>query len=287
MTAGILLTGADGQLGWEVRRRAAAAKLTVHAANRAALDITNRDAVQRAVDTVMPKVVVNAAAYTAVDKAESDQVAAFAVNRDGAAHLAEACARHGLPLIHISTDYVFDGSKPNAYVEDDPVAPLGVYGASKLAGEDAVRRHGPRHIILRTAWVYGVHGHNFVKTMLRLLRERKEVRVVCDQIGTPTHAHGLAHALWRFSTREDLRGIFHWTDAGVASWYDFAAAIAEAVSKRSPELTGSVIPINSADFEGRARRPQFSVLDKTLAWSCLGPSPHWRAELFSMLGQCV
>ena len=197
----VLLTGANGQLGWEVARRAAAAGLSCHAVDRGALDITDADAVTRTIADLRPAVVINAAAYTAVDRAESDEASAFAVNRDGPTYLAEACAAGGITLVHISTDYVFDGTKKSAYTEEDPMVPLGVYGASKLAGEEAVRRLCPRHIILRTAWVYGIHGQNFVQTMLRIARERDTVRVVDDQRGCPTFAGDLADAILELAVR--------------------------------------------------------------------------------------
>ena len=154
----ILLIGANGQLGWEISRRAATKNLSFHATVQVELDVTNREAVLRYVDQLKPKMVINAAAYTAVDKAESDPDTAYAVNRNGPTYLAEVCSSLGLPLIHMSTDYVFDGTKTEAYTEQDPVAPLGIYGSSKVAGEDAVRKICPLHIILRTSWVYGVHG---------------------------------------------------------------------------------------------------------------------------------
>lgn len=266
----ILLTGADGQLGWEVARRAAAAGIACHGAGRATLDITNRDAIRRLVRNARPSVIVNAAAYTAVDKAEADAEAAYAVNRDGPAHLAEACADAGIPLIHVSTDYVFDGSKPTPYREDDPVAPLGVYGASKLAGEEAIRRRCPQHIILRTAWVYGIHGHNFVKTMLRLGHEHDQLRVVDDQRGCPTFAGDLADTILALASRLDGGaagpmpvdgfGTFHAAGQGTTSWCGFARRI---VALAGPRLTRRplVQAIATADFPTPARRPANSMLD--------------------------
>ncbi|MFC5355640.1 dTDP-4-dehydrorhamnose reductase [Azospirillum himalayense] len=265
----LLLTGADGQLGWEVARRAAPAGIACRSTGRATLDITDRDAVRRLVREAAPSVVVNAAAYTAVDKAEADADAAYAVNRDGPAHLAEACADAGVPLIHVSTDYVFDGSKPTPYREDDPVAPLGVYGASKLAGEEAVRRLCPRHVILRTAWVYGVHGHNFVKTMLRLGRERDRLRVVDDQRGCPTFAGDLADTLLALAERLDVTagampaegfGTFHATGQGATSWCGFARRIFELAAPHLAKVP-HVEAITTADFPTPARRPANSVLD--------------------------
>ncbi|MFO8003982.1 dTDP-4-dehydrorhamnose reductase [Thioalkalivibrio sp.] len=290
MTADILLTGAQGQLGWELQRRALAAGLTVDASDRDDLDITDAGSVRARMAAVRPALVVNAAAYTAVDKAESDREAAFAVNRDGPANLAGACAEHAIPLIHVSTDYVFDGSRPGAYREDDPVAPLGVYGISKFAGEEAVRAACPQHVILRTAWVYGVHGHNFVKTMLRLGRERDSLRVVDDQHGCPTFAGDLADAVLAIAARlraGDLPaqgwGTFHCTGSGHTSWCGFAREIFAQVASRwdrIPEVQG----IASSDYPTPARRPANSVLDCSRLEHAYGIRLRdWRPALTEML----
>lgn len=267
MTTDIVLTGAQGQLGWEFQRRAVAAGLTVDASDRDELDITDAAAVDAHLAAVRPALVVNAAAYTAVDKAESDSEAAFAVNRDGPAHLAHACAELGIPLIHVSTDYVFDGSYPGAYAEDDPVAPLGVYGVSKFAGEEAVRAACPRHVILRTAWVYGVHGQNFVKTMLRLGRERDVLRVVGDQRGCPTFAGDLADAVLAIAARlqagdvpADGWGTFHCTGQGHTSWYGLAREVFDRVGPQW-ERVPRVEAITTEEYPTPARRPANSVLD--------------------------
>lgn len=266
MSVDVLLTGARGQVGWEVARRAAAAGFTVKACGHSDLDIAQRDAVARAVDDAAPKAVINAGAYTAVDKAESERDAAFAVNRDGPANLTDACARAQIPLIHISTDYVFDGAKTSAYVENDPVAPLGVYGASKLAGEDAVRSSGARHVILRTAWVYGIEGHNFVKTMLRLGRERDTLRVVADQHGCPTFAGDLADAILAVvrnvtaNPKPDMWGTFHCVNAEATTWNAFARKIFDLAA---PKLGKKPVveAITTADYPTPAKRPANSVLD--------------------------
>jgi len=262
----ILLTGARGQVGWEVARRAKAAGLNVQAFGHGDLDISQRDAVMRAVDAAAPKAIVNAGAYTAVDKAESERDAAFAVNRDGPAYLAQACARAQIPMIHISTDYVFDGTKTGAYLEEDPVAPLGVYGASKLAGEDAVRASGAKHVILRTAWVYGIEGNNFVKTMLRLGRERDVLRVVADQHGCPTFAGDLADAIltvFKHTTenpKPDMWGTFHCVNAEPTTWNVFARRIFDFAA---PKLGKKPVveAITTADYPTPAKRPANSVLD--------------------------
>jgi len=290
MTADILLTGAQGQLGWELQRRALAAGLTVDASDRDDLDITDAASVRARLAAVRPALVVNAAAYTAVDKAESDREAAFAVNRDGPANLARACAEHAIPLIHVSTDYVFDGSRPGAYTEDDPVAPLGVYGVSKFDGEEAVRTACPRHVILRTAWVYGVHGHNFVKTMLRLGRERETLRVVDDQHGCPTFAGDLADAVLAIAARlragdvpADGWGTFHCTGSGHTTWCGFAREIFSQVAPRGdrvPEVQG----IASSEYPTPARRPANSVLDCSRLERVYGIRLRdWRPALAEML----
>ncbi|MGY8962463.1 MAG: dTDP-4-dehydrorhamnose reductase [Rhodospirillales bacterium] len=267
MTADVLITGADGQLGWELRRRAKARTITTRALNRSDLGITDKDAVLNAVTTTKPRVLINAAAYTAVDKAESEPAAAFAINRDGPKHLAHACAEAGIPLIHISTDYVFDGTKDSPYGEGDHAAPLGTYGASKLAGEDAVRDGLQQHIILRTAWVYGVHGNNFVKTMLRLAETQSKLRVVNDQHGCPTFAGDLAdaildivqHIIFR-TVPKDGYGTFHCTGSGRTTWNGFAEKIFEFattdVDKR-PAIEG----IATTEYPTPARRPANSILD--------------------------
>jgi dTDP-4-dehydrorhamnose reductase len=262
-----LIIGASGQLGWELVGRVSKTGLPYQALERAELDITNRDSVLCKVQRLSPSVVVNAAAYTNVDKAESESQAAFSVNRDGAAHLAEACAAIDIPIIHISTDYVFDGSKRQPYVEDDPVAPLGVYGSSKLAGEEAIRQSSAKHIILRTAWLYGIHGHNFAKTMLRLGRERDELRVVDDQLGTPTFVGDLAESIVALLGRLQSGvwpdrgfGTFHCTAQGATTWCGFARKIFELVSVdfgKRPKIEA----IKTSEYKTPAERPLYSVLD--------------------------
>jgi len=264
MTA-LLVIGANGQIGWEVNRQASAAGLTCLSLSRAQLDITNRDSVFRTIEQLQPFVAVNAAGYTSVDQAESDSETAYAVNRDGAKFLAAACAAVGASLIHLSTDYVFDGSKSSPYKEDDAVAPLGVYAASKLAGEEAVREHCPAHVVLRTSWVYGVHGNNFVRTMLRLAQERGSLRVVDDQFGSPTFAGDLAGAILKLVV--DLRnarwpgegfGTFHCTGQGITTWCGLAHTIF-----KNTRLRPAIEAIKTADYPTPAQRPPYSVLDCT------------------------
>ena len=221
----LFVAGAGGQVGRELRRLEWPAGYDVVGLDLAGLDITSRDAVFAAMARHSPDLVINAAAYTAVDKAESEPEAAQAGNCHGPANLAAACREAGAPLIHISTDYVFDGSKEGAYREDDPVKPLGAYGRTKEAGDRAVREALRQHVIVRTAWVYSAHGHNFVKTMLRLGAERDEVSVVADQLGSPTYVGHLAAA-----TRELLElpgGVWHVAAEGECTWAEFARAIFE------------------------------------------------------------
>lgn len=280
----ILLTGAAGQLGWELQRSVPPG-ITLVAMDAAGLDITDTAAVAATVAAEQPQVIINAAAYTAVDRAESEPERARLVNAQGAANLAEAAGANNAFVVQLSTDFVFDGNSSRPYGPADLPKPLGVYGASKLAGEQAVReRLGARCAVVRTAWLYSSHRHNFVKTMLRLLTEREEVRVVADQVGTPTWAHGLAGAVWQIAGRT-MPGIHHWTDAGVASWYDFAVAIQEeALGLGLLERAIPIVPITTADYPTPARRPSYSVLDKSATWMLLGgPAPHWRVQLRRML----
>ncbi|MCB9957443.1 MAG: dTDP-4-dehydrorhamnose reductase [Rhodospirillaceae bacterium] len=289
--ADLLITGADGQVGWELARRAKAAGLDAVALGRAGLDIADRTAVARVVAEAAPRVVVNAAAYTGVDQAEREPDLVYAVNRDGPGFLGAACAGPGALLVHISTDYVFDGSNPAAYGEGDATAPLGVYGASKLAGEAAVGTSGARHVILRTSWVYGVHGRNFVKTMLRLAAERERLGVVDDQRGCPTFAGDLADALLALATRElagglppDGLGTFHCAGQGATTWCGFARAIFRLVASALPRVP-VVDAITTADYPTAARRPANSVLDcgRLAAVHGLALRP-WPDALAEMLG---
>lgn len=277
-----LITGAGGQLG-RALVDIAPEGWSCRALARADLDLTDLDAVQSAVRSAAPDLVLNAAAYTAVDRAEAEEELAFAVNSAAVGALAAAARECGAHLVHVSTDFVFDGTSPRAYRPDDRRNPLSAYGRSKAAGEDAA---GQSPTIVRTAWVYGAGGANFVTTMLRLMRDRDEVRVVADQIGAPTWATGLARVVWRLGM-ERLSGVWHHSDAGVASWYDFAVAIQEeALALGLLERAVPVIPIGTADYPTPARRPAFSLLDSGATRAALGmPAVHWRANLRRMLGE--
>lgn len=284
----VLILGAQGQLGQALIHQLGPMMPTV-ALGRAALDLTQGDRILPLVSQYQPTVIVNAAAYTAVDRAETEADLAHQVNATAPGLLAEAAAAVGARLIHISTDYVFDGHRSRPWPEDAPTAPLSVYGRSKLAGEVAVRSHLPdHHLILRTAWVYGAQGPgNFVKTMVRLARERPELRVVADQIGTPTWTGDLAAAIARLIQLDAAvpPGTYHYTNSGVASWYDFAVAIVEeARALGAPLQVERVVPIPSEAYPTPVERPAYSVLDCRKLTALLGaPAPHWRQSLRTML----
>lgn len=258
----ILVTGINGQVGWELQRQGQG--LAIQGFDHAGLDISHRPAVLATVAAGSPDLVINAAAYTAVDRAEEDEATAQAVNGDGSAWLAEACSLARIPLIHLSTDYVFDGSASHPYDEAEPVSPLGVYGRSKEAGEQAVRRRLAEHLIIRTSWVYGVHGHNFVKTMLRLGKERSALQVVADQWGCPTAAGDLAAALLTLARRIEAGsrqwGTYHCCGATATSWHGFAEQIFALARGRLPLQVEKVHAITTADYPTPARRPAYSVL---------------------------
>ena len=285
MTATVLITGSAGQLGWELQR-CAPDGLRVVALARDTMDLSDASAVERAVSAVQPQVIINAAAYTAVDRAESEVAVATAVNAVGVRNLATSARRHGARVLHVSTDFVFGPGTGRPWRPDDATAPLSAYGRTKRDGEAALLDVlGDRALVVRTAWLYSVHGANFVRTMLRLMRERDEVRVVCDQVGTPTWARTLAGVLWTAAARPETGGILHWTDAGVASWYDFAVAIAEeGASSGLLRRPARVTPIRTADYPTPAVRPSYSVLDTTETTRRLAVTPeHWRTALRRML----
>jgi len=263
----VILVFGNGQLGQELTRASAARAMPLVALSHGQADISDPAAVRDALKKHSPALVVNAASYTKVDLAETETELARLANEVGPAVLGTACAASGVPLIHVSTDYVFDGTKPTPYVEDDPIAPINAYGRSKAAGERAVRASAPRHVILRTSWVYGEFGQNFLKTMLRLAATRDELRVVADQRGSPTSTRDLADAILRIAPRllggDEVWGTYHFAGAGVTTWHGFATRIVAAqapVTGHAPRVTA----ITTADFPTAARRPLNSALDCSL-----------------------
>lgn len=277
-----LIVGGRGQLGRELLA-AAPQSSEVISHDIDTLDITNSDAVASLVSELQPDIIFNAAAYTAVDKAEAEEQAAVAVNATAVGYLAEAARGAAAHFVHVSTDFVFAGTSGVPYRPDAATAPLSVYGRTKLEGERAA---GPDALIVRTAWVYASIGDNFVRTMLRVMKERPEVRVVADQIGTPTYAPGFASVLWKMGAGR-LSGVYHYTDAGACSWYDFAVAIQEeGMAAGLLDKAVPIVPISTSDYPTPARRPHYSVLDKTSTFEVLGtPSPHWRANLRTMISE--
>ena len=281
----VLVTGGEGQVAHALGAKIPAG-LDLALLGRRELDLNDSQSICTVLDAVQPAVVINAAAYTAVDRAEAEPDAALRVNGLAVRALAEACASRHIRLIHISTDFVFDGQKSSPYEPDDAPNPLSVYGATKLEGEKYVRAQGGlEYLIVRTAWVYSQTGRNFLTMMLRLFSERSVVQVVADQIGTPTSAHSLAECLWHAATDAGPSGTLHFTDAGVASWYDFAQAIYEegrerGLVKREVEIR----PIRTDEYPTPARRPAFSVLDKSTSLERLSLQPiHWRLRLKEVL----
>lgn len=276
----ILITGANGQLGSELREAAAASSHHFIFTDLPELDITDAAAVSAKVRECAAQCIINCAAYTQVDRAEDDEVTADLINHQAVANLAKAAAESDALLIHISTDYVFGGMGNTPFAEGDATAPLGAYGRTKLAGEEAVRTGGCRYIILRTAWLYSTYGNNFVKTMRRLMHERDELKVVFDQVGTPTYAGDLAGVIIRLLDAplpEDCAAVYHFTNEGVCSWFDFALAIQEYSGLQE---ACRVLPCRSSEFPSKVRRPSFSVLDKAAIRRDFGLSiPHWRASL--------
>jgi dTDP-4-dehydrorhamnose reductase len=287
----ILLAGGSGQLAQELQPILLSSGEVI-AVDRTRLDLSQPESIRQAIAEIQPDLVVNAGAYTAVDKAESEPELANAVNGIAPGILAEECEKLGASLIHFSTDYVFDGSHGSAYLETDSTNPLGTYGKSKLAGEEAIRKAGNRHIIIRTAWVYGNGGKgNFVKTMLRLGKEREEIRVVADQIGSPTWTGDLAEAISQIIPLlgPESFGTYQYTNSGVCSWYDFAIAIFEEAAQLGfPLKIQRVIPITTSEYPTPAKRPAFSVLSTVKISALLGTyPPHWRQGLRQMLAREV
>lgn len=290
----ILLTGITGQLGSELKDTLAPLG-TVIGVGRHDMDLSQPAEIRRVIENHAPDIIINSAAYTAVDKAETEPQLAYAINTEAPKVMAEVAQRSGATLIHISTDYVFDGAHYTPYVETDQPNPIGVYGKTKLAGEAAVQSSCDRSYIFRTAWVYGAYGHgNFVKTMLILGRERPEVRVVMDQIGTPTSTNYLATRIAKFvhhlnDSHQPMPeyGVYHLTASGAASWYDLAVAIfEEAKALGFPLQIQRVAPITTAEYPTAAQRPPYSILSNQKLDAILKPSlAHWREGLRKTLSQ--
>ncbi len=288
----IAVTGAKGQVATALAERAGPG-VEIVALARPAFSLEDRASVLAAIEAAKPDVVISAAAYTAVDKAESEEALALAVNGEGPGYVAEAAARAGVPLLHLSTDYVFDGTLDRPYREDDPTGPTGAYGRTKLVGEQRVAERQPNSAILRTAWVYSPSGANFVRTMLRLNETRDEVGVVADQRGNPTSALDIADALLAIAVRirkdnsAALRGVFHMTGGGEATWADFAEAVFEEAAKRGRRLT-RVKRIATSDYPTPARRPANSRLDNTKLHNAYGVAlPEWRTSLAEVCARLI
>ena len=281
----VLIFGATGQLGRELARIPWPAGVTIKQLDRSQCDLAVASEASARVEETAPDIVINAAAHTAVDRAESEPEVAAAINRDGPSTMADACRAVGAKLIHVSTDYVFDGRKRTPYAETDPVAPLSVYGRTKEQGEAAVRARLPEHVILRTSWVFAAHGANFVRTMLRLGRERTELRIVADQQGAPTAARDIAKAIAvivdRIGVGRFVPGTYHFASSETTSWCDFARAIF-ALRGTGPRL----VPITTAEYKTPAQRPLYSVLDCARigeAYDIVQPS--WRLALADVMGE--
>jgi dTDP-4-dehydrorhamnose reductase len=281
----ILIAGGHGQLGRELLQECQTRDFDALTPSHRQMDITDIKAVENFIALHQPTCVINAAAYTQVDKAEGEESLAFAVNKTGCTNLAQICAKNEIPLFQVSTDYVFDGQKNTPYHESDPISPIGVYGRSKAAGETEIRSNLKEHIILRTSWLYGVHGQNFVKTMLRLAVTKEEIRVVSDQYGSPTNAGDLAKAIlvitdnWRQQSAVAW-GTYHYCGQGIVSWHEFAQTIIEFARRCGVVKTNRIEPIATADYPTKARRPAFSALDCNLIKKSFGINPKpWRESL--------
>ena len=284
----IVIIGKSGQLAFELSRELENSHHQVTFLGRDDIDITNASNIEEKLSPLSADVLINASAYTAVDKAEEDTEACNAINTLAVKNLAEHCKANGAFMVHVSTDYVFNGHKGSPYLTDDPIEPQGAYGKSKAAGEKALLEILPEaSCLIRTAWVYSSHGNNFVKTMLRLMADKSQLGVIDDQVGTPTWAKGLAEACVSAAANKTV-GVYHWTDEGVASWYDFALAIQElSIDKGLLEKAIPVLPIPSSQYPTPAKRPHYSVLDKQTAREAFASCKptHWRKQLASMLDE--
>ncbi len=282
----VMITGAGGQLArelWMTRVKG----WEVFMFERSQLDISQPREVFSVFDEYKPDIVINTAAFTSVDAAEQQPDKATAVNSEGAFYMARAALQHRTHLIHISTDYVFNGCQPWPYLPDDPCYPVNAYGRSKWDGECLIRQCMTSHLIVRSSWLYAANGKNFVTKMLQILRDNKHASVVFDEIGSPTWARGLAETLW-IAARQRLTGTYHWSDAGVASRYDFACAINELGQGMNllPQEDISIVPVRSSEHRNTVRRPPFSVLDTTRTWNALNLTPvHWAVQLRRMMSE--
>jgi len=285
----LIVVGAKGQVGWELCRIGGQKGMDILPLDLPEFDLTDPDAVSDAISGKGASLVINAAAYTAVDQAESNPDPAFAVNRDGPALLATSCADEGIPLIHISTDYVYDGTKEGAYKENDPVSPLGIYGKSKAAGDRAVEQTLDAHLILRTSWVCGTNGNNFVKTMLRLGREKETLGVVSDQFGCPTFAEDIADTILILAAQilhdgKRAWGTYHYSGKGQITWFDFAEEIFKIAREHIRLKVKTIKPIPTTEYPTPARRPANSTLDCTRITDTFGICPKpWKEGLRQLL----
>jgi len=284
----ILITGAGGQLGQTLSKKTADLHETV-VLDRRSLDITNLPDVEKIIEETKPECVINAAAYTAVDKAETETELAFEINRDGPKNLAIVCAKFDIPLIHVSTDYVFNGEKSSPYVETDEICPINVYGESKWQGEEAVRTACDKHIILRVSWVFGLYGHNFVKTIQRLARELEEFKIVADQQGCPTATENISRVILRivdkFSDNDFSNyGTYHYCDSPATNWCEFAKVITEETSVYEDLMVKNILPNTTAGYPTPAARPQNSRMDCSKLQRDFGIEQYaWRDALKKMI----
>ncbi len=285
----VIVTGCNGQVGRELCKKIKNRNLETISLDLPDFDITDMEAVDEIISKSNISAVINAAAYTAVDKAESEPDIAFNVNQKGPANLAASCRNQGIPLIHISTDYVFDGSKTDAYIETDPVSPVGVYGKSKAAGEGDVRKILAEHIILRTAWLCSEHGNNFVKTMIRLGQERDEIGVVADQYGCPTFAPDIAEAILdivgQIAKKNDIAwGTYHYCGKGVTTWYEFAKKTLELAGEYTGLKVQHIVPLTTEEYPTPAKRPANSELDCTRIQNIFNIFPkQWQDSLSDLV----
>lgn len=284
----VVITGGGGQLA-QALVRSAPQNIEVHSLDRASCDITVRSSIEEALDSLAPALVINAAAFTAVDVAEKEESRAFAVNEGGARNVAEVCASVGATVVQVSTDFVFDGTRSTPYPTDAAPSPINVYGASKLAGEEAVQSSGSSYVILRCGWLYSTAPGNFFSKMLRHMQSRRPLRVVDDEVGVPTRAVDVAQVIWWCAgiTESVKDSVLHYADAGSASRYEFAVAIQElALEGGLLDFADEIVPIKSSEYSLPARRPRYSVLDASSTWKAMGRTPpHWKKSLANTISE--